>query len=280
VATDQQASALKYDTETIDSPIENELPTYRAISTSAIFSLVLGALAIFCFAHPLFYGAAVLAVVVGIAAHRAIRNYPDMLTGHGLANAGIALGLIFGLGCATYSTVQTYVRTRMAESFAHTYEEVLKSNKLADLIFYSLHPEGRKTQSGEDILANLEKSKPRDKMMMEQKYGSLLSLNKRLKENDQHVEFVRIEGVGIDERQGAELPVYALAVYEIHGPATKAFPEKQQYALAILKGRPKGKQQYEWWVEELRFPYTPKTYVAPVTLPDDGHGHGQGGHGH
>ena len=38
--------------------------------------------------------------MLGMLAHRTIRRYPDMLTGHGLANAGIALGLIFGLGSA------------------------------------------------------------------------------------------------------------------------------------------------------------------------------------
>ena len=110
-------------------------------------------------------------------------------------------------------------------------------------------------------------------MMMETKHGSLLSLNRRLKASkDEHVEFVRIEAVGVDESQGTELPVFALAVYEIHGEGNKEFPDKQQYALAILKGRQKGKQ-YEWWVDDVRFPYTPKSYVAPVAAPDDGHGH-------
>ena len=59
---------------------------------------------------------------------------------------------------------------------------------------------------------------------------------------------------------GTEMPVYALAVYEVHGPGSKEFPEKMQYALAVLKGRLKGKQ-YEWWVDDVRFPYTPKSYV-------------------
>ncbi len=98
MATDQKTSTLNIDAESPDSPIENELPTYRAISNRAIFSLVFGAMAIFCFAHPIFYVAAVLAVVLGVLAHRAIREYPDMLTGHGLANAGIALGLDFWPG--------------------------------------------------------------------------------------------------------------------------------------------------------------------------------------
>lgn len=273
MATDQKASTLNIDTESPDSPIENELPTYRAISTRAIFSLVFGALAIFCFAHPIFYAAAIIAVVLGIVAHRAIRQYPDMLTGHGLANVGIALGLIFGLGCATYTAVQTYVQTHMAEAFARQYEQVLNSNSLGDMLYLNLHPEGRKDQNADQLVKSLEKSKPKDKMMMEQKYGGLLSLYKRLTASkEEHAEFVSIEALGVDDHQGTEMPVYALAVYEIHGPGSKEFPEKVQYALAILKGRQKGKQ-YEWWVEDVRFPYTPKSYVAPVAVPDDGHGH-------
>ena len=115
--------------------IENELPTYRAISNLAIFSLVCGALAIFSFAHPFFYLAAILAVVLGMLAHRAIRQYPDMLTGHGIANAGIALGLIFGLGCGTYTTVQTFVRTRMAETVrASSTRRFSSPTRLADML--------------------------------------------------------------------------------------------------------------------------------------------------
>ena len=138
MATDQKASTLNIDSESPDSPIENELPTYRAISARAIFSLVFGAVAIFCFAHPLFYVAAIIAVVLGIVAQRAIRQHPDMLTGRGLANAGVALGLIFGLGCGTYTAVQSYVQTHMAEAFAHRYEEVLNSTSLADVCSFSI----------------------------------------------------------------------------------------------------------------------------------------------
>jgi hypothetical protein len=274
VATDQKTSPLQYDTETVDSPIENELPSYRAISTRAIFSLVLGALAICCFANPVFYGSAILAVVLGIAAHRAIRRYPDMLTGHGLANAGIALGLVFGLSCATYTGVQYFIRMRLAQDFAHKYEAVLKSNSLADMLFYNTHPEGRKDRSGEEMLKQFEASKPREKKMMEQKIGSMIALNNRLKSTkDQEVDFLTIEGLGVDDRSVGEMPVYALAIYKVHGPPTKEFPEKEQYVLAMLKGRSKGKQQYDWWVDEVRFPYKPQSYEPPIPTTDDGHGH-------
>ena len=274
MATDQKTSTLSTDPELPDSVIENELPAYRAISVRAIFSVVCGAIAIFTFAHPFFYLAAILAIVLGVLAHRAIRLHPDMLTGNGLANAGIALGLIFGLGCGTYTTVQTYVRTRLAEQFAHKYEGILQSKSLADLLWYNLHPDGRKDQTGEQLIKTIEGTKPKDKMMAEQRYGSLLALNKRLTASkDEHIEFVAIEAIGEDDSRGIEMPVFALAVFEVNGPGNKDFPEKRQYALAILKGRSKNKQ-YEWWVDDVKFPYTPKSY-APVATgpPDDGHGH-------
>ena len=273
MAPDQKTSTLSIDPEAPDSVIENELPTYRAISTRAIYSLICGSMAIFCFAHPIFYGASILAVVLGILANRTIRQYSDILTGHGLANAGIALGLIFGLGCGTYTIVQTYVRTRMAERFARQYEGVLQSKSLADMISFGLHPESRKDQTGEQVLKKMESAKTKDKMMMEQKYSQLLALNKRLKaSDDEHIEFVKIESVGEDDSHGSEIPVFGFALYAVHGAGNKEFPEHEQYALAILKGRQKGKQ-YEWWVDDLRFPYKPQSYVPPAKVPDDGHGH-------
>jgi hypothetical protein len=273
VATDQKTSTLGIDPESPDSVIENELSTYRAISTQAIYSVVCGALAIFSWAHPLFYLASVLAVVLGVLSHRAIRRYPDMLTGHGLANVGITLGLIFGLGSVTYSTVQTYVRTNLAQRFARHYAEVIQSKPLADVLILHTHPDGRKDKSGEDLVKQMDTATAKDKMMVEQKYGPLLSLRKRLESSkEQHIEFARIESVGEDDSHGSTIPIYALAVFDVHGPASKEFPDETQYVLAILKGRYLQKQ-YDWWIDDIRYPYKPLTYVAPTKAPDDGHGH-------
>jgi Domain of unknown function (DUF4190) len=273
VATEQKISTLDIERESADSAIPNELPTYRAISTRAIISVICGVMASFTFAHPFFYVAAVSAVVLGFLAHRTIQRYPDMFTGKGLANAGIALGLIFGLTSGTYTVVQTYVRTRQAEKFAKQYAEILESPTLANVLLYSMHPDGRLTESGEDLVKKLESASPKEKMSIDQKFGQTIALKKRLQSSkDEHVEFVRIESVGEDEGNGREIPIYALALYELNGPGSKEFPAKQQYAMAVLKGRLKGKQ-YEWWVDDIRFPYTPKTFVPTVKAPDDGHGH-------
>jgi hypothetical protein len=273
VATDQKTSTLRTEPGLPGSAIENELPTYRAISKLAVFSLVCGGLSVFCWAHPFFYVASVLAIVLGFLAYRSIRQYSDMLTGHGLASAGITLGLIFGLGSGTYSTVQTYVRTRLAERFARHYAETVQTGTFANVLTLHLHPSSRKDQSGEELQKQIETSSAKEKMMMDQKFGPLMTLRKRMESSkEEHMEFVRIEAVGEDDSHGADIPIYAFALFEIHGPGSKGFPEKEQYALTVLKGQLKDKK-YEWWVDDIRYPYTPQTYVAPTKAPDDGHGH-------
>src|SRR5262245_12379108 len=66
VATDQNASVTVADSDNAPSVIENELPTYRAISVTAIISLLCGALAVCAFAAPIFYLFSILAVALGI----------------------------------------------------------------------------------------------------------------------------------------------------------------------------------------------------------------------
>ena len=101
-----------------------------------------------------------------------------MLTGHGLASTGIALGVIFGLGCGTYSTVQRYVRTNLAKKFATHYAEVLQTGTLADALMLYGHPQSRKDQSGEQIVKQIQSANAKDKMMMDQKYGQLMCAQK------------------------------------------------------------------------------------------------------
>jgi len=121
VATDQKSSVIDDELAQTPSAIENELSTYRAISQLAIFSLICGVLALFSFAHLFFLAFAILAVVFGILANRAITRLPDMLTGRRLANAGMALGLVFGLISSTYTIVQSLVLTREAQQFGQKY---------------------------------------------------------------------------------------------------------------------------------------------------------------
>jgi len=219
-------------------------------------------------------------VGLGIWAQRSIRRFPDMLTGQKLANAGIGLGLIFGVASGTVTTVQYFVRSKQAAIYAKKYAEVLQSADLGSILWYNAQPELRKDKTGADMIKELD-SKPKEKQMMAMSMGPLgqaLALRERIASSKEvTVRFVRIEAVGDDEGRGTELQIYALALFEITGPGTKKFPEKQQYSLGVLKARPKGRI-YEWWTESVVFPYVPRSYVSPAAPVGDGHDHAGGGH--
>jgi len=273
VASDQTTSIIDPELDQVDPVIPNQLPAYRAISARAVLSVFFGILAIFSFAHPFFYVFSILAIGMGILANRAIQRYPDMLTGGSLAKAGITLGLIFGLVSGTYTGVQTFVRTRAAESFARKYAEVLKSPSEGDVLWYSLHPGQRKDKTPAQVLHEFEAAKTKERMMAEQKTAPLRSLRKRLASSkDEELHFVKIQDVGLDESRGAEVNLFAVAVFEVEGPGNKEFPEKHQYAAVIFKGTAKGRQ-YEWWVDDMKFPYNLQTIAPSVQPVDDGHGH-------
>ena len=148
MAIDQKTRTTEAEHDTAGPAIENEIPTYRAISAQAVFSVACGVLSVCTFAHPLFYVFAILAIGLGIWAHRTIRQFPDMLTGQRLASAGIGLGLIFGLSTATITTVQYYVRTRQATLFATKFAKVLESGDKSQIMWWSSHPELRKDKTG------------------------------------------------------------------------------------------------------------------------------------
>jgi hypothetical protein len=280
VAIDQKSSVIDTERDDAGAVIENEIPTYRAISGRAIFCLVCGVLSVFSFAHPVFYGFSILAIVCGIWAHRTIRRLPDVLTGHGLASTGIGLAILFGGSSLTISTVQHYVRSRQATLFAKQYAKVLEAGDMPNILWYNSHPDTRKDKTGADIARELD-SKPTEKRMLTTTMGPLAKLNllqERIKSSKgQKVNFVGIEQVGEDEGHGLELQIFAFGLFEIVGPPSKKFPNEKEYALAILKARPVG-QKYEWWTESVLYPYTPKTYVAPEKPVGDSHG--DDGHGH
>ncbi len=273
MATDQKIDVIETGTDQIGSVIENELPAYRAISKLAVFSLIFGFLGLFSFAHSFFYLFAFLAVVTGVAANVTIARYSDIVTGKGLASAGIAMGLIFGLAAGTVATVDSFVRNREAEKFAKKLVVFLKAPSAGEAIWWSYHPEMRKEKTPIQYVHEVEAAKGKERMAFDQKLGQLSKLRSRLTAAPgEDIHFVKIESTGVDDGHGLEIGIYALAVFEIDGPATKDFPETQQFAAALLKARTRGKQ-YEWWVENFIFPYQPSSFI-PVEKPvDDGHGH-------
>ncbi|HEU5119041.1 MAG TPA: DUF4190 domain-containing protein, partial [Isosphaeraceae bacterium] len=90
----------------VGSPIENEIPTYRAINPLAVVSLLMALLSLLSFADEKFLIASILGVISGFLALRQIKNQPDTWTGPGLAKVGIALSLAFGIASFTTARVQ------------------------------------------------------------------------------------------------------------------------------------------------------------------------------
>jgi hypothetical protein len=267
VPTEPNLTAASPESATVPvSPIENEIPTYRAISAQAVLSLICGILAVFSFSHWIFLSCAAAAIVLGILADRKIVRYSDVLTGRGIAQAGIALGLVFGLSAITITVVQDRILVREASKFARTYEDVLTKGTFEDAIWYGQPPVYRNQKSPQDLVAELRKSRPGSGMFdLEQQ--SLTKLRQRLGEGAQ-IHFSEIE-----QRGKENMNVYAAALFELHPQGSKPLPEGEQHAMVLLKGIPKNRQ-YEWWVEQVAYPYKPASYRPEVKPVDDGHGHG------
>jgi Domain of unknown function (DUF4190) len=274
VPTDQPGHLIVEDAPPKDSPIENELPTYRAICNRAIFSAICGILASFSFANLIFLIFAVLAVVLGVTANLAIKRRPDVLTGTRLANFGIALGLIFGLTVTTYTGIQNYILGREASKFALVYAKVLKDGSLGDALLYRDPQAAREKSTAAEREKEYHSMRAREKMMVEQKMAPLLNLRKAVAPKDAHLHFVDIEAKGVDEERAGGVYYYATALYEVEKPGASG---TSQYALALFKGQQKGRH-FDWWVENVLYPYTPKSYHGAAKPIDDGHGHGPGGH--
>jgi hypothetical protein len=277
VSTNQTAPLTAEAAPTNSSPIENELPTYRAISTRAILSVICGALAAFSFAELWFLVFAALAIVLGVMANLAIKRRPDLLTGRRFANTGIALGLVFGLVVITYTTVMGIIISREASKFADVYAKVLKEGSFGDALLYRLDPESRKDKTAAAMEQEYQAQKARERGLAEQKMMSVLNIRKALQAKDTHLHLVAIENQGIDEERVDRVGFYAAALFELEGYDPKVHIQGGEYALALLKGSSKGRH-YEWYVDNLVYPYKPRSYKAAPKPVDDGHGHGPGGH--
>jgi hypothetical protein len=257
------------------SPIENEIPTYRAISPAAVFSLCLGLLSGLSFVDEVYLLgllAAVAAVVTGAYAEYQMRRQPDALTGRGFAQAGIALGLICGLSSQTIGLVTTKLTQREAAAFAREYADKLASkDAIAYSVYYQVPPTPRKEMTPQEALEKRSKG-GREASMFESEIMPIRGIVARL-EKGAHLEFNEIEGVVYDK-----LTPMAAATLRLHGPAEEGHPA-EEFVLVELKADPEGRRGAgRWYVADVRYPYKPKTYVAPVQPVDDGHGHG--GHGH
>ena len=260
------------------SVIENELSAYRAVTPSAVFALIVGLLSILSFASIYFLIFPALAVIFGLKAERVIKKYPDIYTGRNLAQAGLGLGLIFGLMALTVTSVLYVLRANSANAFAKEMEVVLKSGSPEQVVWYMQAPPSRKNLTPEKIIDELRSSgkSAGAPSAFDSQFQTVRSLKNAMAAPGADLHFVNVEKHG-----EIDLKMFATAVYEVHNPNAKKAEEKEQYVGAVFKSMKNEQGRHEWWIEELRFPYQPNTLTVQEKAVDDGHGHGgDDGHGH
>lgn len=250
--------------------IENEILTYRAISARAVASVVLGLASVFCYTSLYFLLVAGAAILFGVAAHRAIRRVPDVLTGTALANAGIGLALLFGGTAIALVVVTDFRLTREATAFGQNYARVLKEGTVAEALWYKQTADYRKEKAPDDVVADMRKQKnsPTGQNVFEAETAEIVAIKQRLAGPNQAIHFGRIETKLVDG-----LTHYANALLDLDGPADKDRPA-EEFALIELIKRP-GDGSGDWQVRSVRYPYKPASSEVQkeAKASDDGHGH-------
>jgi hypothetical protein len=246
--------------------IENELPSYRAISGGAVASLLLGLASVLSFADRWFIIVGIAAIVIGLLAVRRINRYDDVLTGRGLAQAGIALGLVFSLSSVTIGAVQYWKLKQSAAQFGRMYAKVLQSGTMADIAWHRFDPATRKGKDPEGLLNEMVRNSS-DPTTIDAYLGGLRAIQTRLSRPGQRVRFVEIEASGYER-----LSPYAFALFEINGPGEDG-QEKREHVMIELKSNP-DTPGLNWYITEAIYPYTRKSHALKAAPVDDGHGHG------
>jgi hypothetical protein len=266
VAIDQ--SPLNSPTESMAVPaIDNEFPTYRAISPSAVLSLVFGIGSVFCFADLWFLLLSATSVGLGLYAQKKIRQFPEVLTGAGLARVGIGVGLLFGLTALSQVLAEEFTIRIDAGRFARFYITVIKDKPISESLWYQQPLAYRKDRTPDELVDELKKGKAQ---MGIDPYTAAAKPIQEMKERldggkGGDLVYESIESKALD---GLTTYANALVKLEIVKP-TADHPETEVYALfKMVKGSD------EWMVREVTFPYTPKSSTVSVEKKvDDGHGH-------
>jgi hypothetical protein len=227
--------------------IDNELPAYRAVHPLAILSLIFAVTSVLAYLSSYFVVFGAVAIVLGVLAQRKIRRLSDVYTGERMANAGIALGLLFSLSALTIGFVQGWMIDRDASKFAREYVKVLQDGTEVDAFYFESPPHTREGRAPQEVY---EQAKAQAKgAMFDEQIRPSRDIKRRLSGPGQTVEFY-----GIFKHDSKDLQVYANAIFKFKGPKTQEFPEEAQYAEAVLHGLPKPGANYEWWIERLIFP--------------------------
>ena len=239
--------ALSLANET-DSPIENELAAYRALSPLAVACFVFGLASSLVFTSLNFASLGGLAIVLGLLAHRHIRKLPDVLTGTKLANAGIGLALAFTLAAFTVSGVQGWIYGREAAKFARTYVDAIRDGTRDDLVYFQIPASQRVGKTPKRVVQEAMGGE-RDAVEFDMRNAGTTALAKRLGTNPRPT----IEYAGIESQATDGLTLHASALVKITDPSGS----KPEYALVHLMGNLET-PGYAWMVKELDYPHKTK----------------------
>jgi hypothetical protein len=264
VALDQTPSTSPPESTAIPA-IDNEFPTYRAISPTAVLSLVLGVGSVFCYADLWFLLMVAASVALGLYSLKKIRELPEVLTGAGLARVGIGIALLFGLTSVTRVLTEGISINLDAGKFARFYMGVIKDQPVKMALWYQQSLAYRQEKDADAMVDEMKKAKsPSSGDVYQTNAAPILAIKERLDGGKGEMSYAGIETRAVDG-----LTVYANALIKLDLKGTKEHPETEMYALLhLIKGMD------EWIVKEVTFPYTPKSAVATVEKPhDDGHGH-------
>ncbi|WP_435006398.1 hypothetical protein P12x_003970 [Tundrisphaera lichenicola] len=268
MATDQSTTTGTKDPAETEV-IENELPAYRAISAGSIVSVVLGVGSVFCFTDLWFLIVAAAGVLVGLLSIRKIRRFPEILTGSNYAKVGIGLSLVFALSSVTHEVASKFLIDHDASRFARQFTDVIKDQPVNMVLWYQQPVEYRKTKTPDEIAEEVKQTKnPMTADPYREKIASVTRIKQRLSGQGEQIRFAKIESKAVDG-----LTVYANALFELDGPGSPDFPEKEQFFLVEMMKNP-GAQANDWIVREIRYPYKPASSFVNIVKPvDDGHGH-------
>ncbi len=292
----------------------NDIPTYRAVSALALTSAAAGLISGLSFVAWGWLGLAVVAVAAGVAADFRIRKMPDVLTGRSFAHAGIAMGLIFGVTSTAYGMWSLHALKSAAMKYAQNFTESLNEAGMtrpintSEPLWYMIPPGMAKEVSPEEakikmaeMLKNSAKAQGIEEMMKQMiRYagpGNPISVLEAEKISIQDSEvlvsvLVKVgDGRPRSKKLTDEIPVpdhdhEGDHDHETAKPADPNAPperiseimgEGPDHALVLVHGTDSGRQ-IRWFVDQIRYPYVPKSFT-PVAKKkavegDDGHGHG------
>lgn len=271
---------------------QNEIPTYRAVSAAALASAVFGLLSGLAFISYWWLFLSVFAIILGVVGILRIRSMPDTQTGRGFAHAGLAMGLIFGVSSFGYEIYSMYTLKKQSREFAASVIKTFNSAKTktpietADVMWWMMPPHMRKGKVPADALAEIAqiaKDSVKVRLIEEQ-----IRMMADFAGKEEPIEIVTVE-----EAFYAERDAYATVLLKVgggrdhshdadvvasHKPGRvshEAIGPNQDHALILVHGMVDG-QTFGWYVEQLQYPYTPKSFKPTPTKPpveDDGHGH-------